>query len=109
MIHINYAKHLIDELKKQGYRHKSWRRGACGSTVLVGRPIQRVKVVIKSIEVPPPSKQPLSTSVDDYFKKLQSLIAGIINSLGTADIFLPGGGVYTHSCMVSGLVHMQPD
>lgn len=92
MIQVNYTKNVIEELNQRGYKHKKWRHGALGSAVYIGTPHQKPKVVIKTIEVPPPSIQPLHASVDDYFRRLQSLLVGIISALGPVDLFLPGGG-----------------
>jgi hypothetical protein len=91
MIQISYIKRIIDELKARGFRHRSWRNGILGTAIYIAHN-NKTKVVVKSIEIPFSSTKRIADLVDEYFKKLQSLLKGIIASYGNIQIFLPGGG-----------------
>ena len=93
MIQVNFIKHIIDQLKASGFRHKRWRNGVLGTAVYIQGPHPKhAKVVVKSIEIPPRTVKQIGSSVDEYFKKLQAILKGIIAAIGPIQLFLPGGG-----------------
>ena len=90
MIQVNFIKHIIDQLKARGFRHKRWRNGDLGTAVYIQGPHPKhAKVVVKSIEIPP---RTIGSSVDEYFKKLQAILKGLTAAIGPIQLFLPGGG-----------------
>lgn len=109
------AKHIEDILKRTDFIRRPWRRGIAGTRVY--ERAKRAVVVVPTIEIVPPCVRPVEQSVDDYFKKLRDVLAGLSKKWNVSDLFLPGGGSiaipswFMEWCDANGIrVHvMDPD
>jgi hypothetical protein len=90
---LSYAKHISESLKRAGYTLRWWRHGILGTRVYERS--GQVIVVIPTIEISPSFIQPISQSMDEYFKKLHQVLIGLRNKFNISDLFLPGGGGFS--------------
>jgi hypothetical protein len=89
-IQPSYARHIETVLISRGFRKRQWRKGILGTRVYERH--GRSSVVIPTIELPPPAVQPTGAAIDDYFRGLQGVLAGLGKRYPVTDLYLPGGG-----------------
>lgn len=88
-IAASYLNVVEEDLRRRGYRHRSWRRGALGSRVWMRESGPGV-VTLRGIELPAGALDP--GIIDRYFRKLREFLEGLVKKQAISEIVFQGGG-----------------